>query len=765
MPRPAHALSALLSLVSVPACGRGGEEPGITKAPDPASSSATAGASSGDTRPAPVHDLIAQIATCEVRHRGLSLDLGTLAAAAKRVPAHREAHDIEDVEREGATFARMNTKRASFEFWVDEPAADVFVSLRLRPLAARSLAVLIDDKRLGSLKLVQRETRIVTLPSMTTELSAGRHLLDLRFVSGSRAAGEAHAEIDWIRIGVPDEIATTYAAPTLRDIVTQVVLDGRPKRALALHAPSTIRCPLRVAHGAELRLSLGFWGAGSGAAEVRILRDGSAPAVLFERKVTGGTGASWAPIVIDLEKFGARVISLELRAVEATRGGRVAFAEPVVTRHQEREPRVPPARTVVIVVGASLDRRRIPPWGPIAGQSAVGELAREAAAYSFYRVPTSVPAGVVASLLTGLAPRSHALEDQAARLPEALRTLNELVKEASGRAAMFSGAPTTFAAFGFGGGWDRYEMFSPVSDAPSGEPLARAAQWLEQELGTDTAPRLVVIHTRGAHPPWDVNRDEVLGLRPPDYAGAIDARRGGITLGGLRQRKNRAQRRILDADWVRLRALEEAALVKQSAGLGQVIAALRKKDAYDDALVIFTGDVGPGDPPDLPYDPAGPLTEDRLLVPLLVKFPRGGHAGKDVPVPVTATDIAFTLLEALRLKVPEQVSGTDLYTAASGFEPIGVRPLVATLGNRYAMRLGSWLLFGELGRQPALCELSVDPACIANAAPERPITSRAAWQWTYEAEAEARERRVAEREPASIEPDTGAALTVWGDVQ
>jgi hypothetical protein len=764
MPRTAQALIAMSCFVAASACGRGGDDPG-TGAPDPAGSSSAPGAAGGETRPAPVHDLIAQVATCEVRHRGLSLDLGTAAAAARRVPAHRDARDIEDVEREGATFARMSSKRTTFEFWVDEPAEDVFVSLRLRPVAARSVSVLIDDKRLGGLKLVPKETRIVTLPSMTTELSAGRHLLELRFVSGSRAAGEPHAEVDWVRIGVPDEIATTYAAPTLRDIVTQVVLDGRPKRALALHAPSTIRCPLRVPPDAELRLSLGFWGAGSGAAEVRILRDGSAPAVLFERKVTGGTGASWTPIAIDLEKFAARVISLELRAVETTRGGRVAFAEPIITRRLEREARVPSARTVVIVVGASMDRRQIPPWGPVAGQSAVGELAREAAAYSFYRVPTSVPAAVVASLLTGLPPRSHALEDQAARLPDAPRTLNEMVKEASGRTAMFTGAPTTFAAFGFGGGWDRYEMFSPVSDAPSSEPLARAAQWLEQELGTDPAPRLVLIHTRGAHPPWDVSRDEVALLRPPDYAGAIDARRGGITLGGLRQRKNRAQRRILDDDWVRLRALEEAALVKQSAGIGQVIAALRRKNAYDDALLIFTGDVGPGDPPELPYDPAGPLSEDRLLVPLLVKFPAGGHAGKDVPVPVTSADIAFTVLEALRLKVPEQMSGTDLFTAASGFEPIGVRPMVATLGNRYAMRLGSWLLLGELGRHPALCELSVDPACIADAAPERPITARAAWQWTYEAEAAARERRVGDREPASIEPDTGAALTVWGDVQ
>jgi hypothetical protein len=155
-----------------------------------------------------------------------------------------------------------------------------------------------------------------------------------------------------------------------------------------------------------------------------------------------------------------------------------------------------------------------------------------------------------------------------------------------------------------------------------------------------------------------------------------------------------------------------------------------------------------------------------LLVPLLVKFPGGQFAGKEVASAVTTADITFTLLEALRLRPPEGIGGLDLFSAAAGNEPPGGRPLVATLGSRYATRLGSWLLFGESGRQPTLCDLSVDPACVTDAYGTRPIAARTAWQWTYEAETTAQSpaMRRFQREPASIDAETGAALTVWGDV-
>jgi hypothetical protein len=712
-------------------------------------------------------DLIALLPSCEVHHRGLSLDVGTPTVDYLRGFSAGPFEDVVNVDREGASFGRVRTRSVAYEFWLEEPQEGLLVSVRIHAGTSRTLSAQIDDKRLGTVRVPPGETRIVSLPAMAGVLPAGRHRLILRFSGKLRAPEEAYAELDWVRLAVADSLPATYAAPTLHDIVTDdVVLGNRPRRSIVLRAPSFLRCPLRVAPNTELRLSLGFWGAGRGQAQVRVLADGEPTVALAERNVNGGPGASWLPLSVDLTPFANRLIALELRVLETTRGGRIAFGDPALAHKAIAARARPSTRTTVLVIGAGLDRRQIPPWGAIGALSALGELARSGAAFGACRAPSSVPGAAVASMLTGLSPDAHGLTDPAARLAEPVRLLSELVKEASGRTAMFTGVPTTFPAFGFNSGWDQYEAVSPVKDLPANEPFTLGARWLDAELGKeDPTPRLLVVHARGAHPPWDVTREEVGKLKPDDYGGPIDARRGAITLANVRARKQRAQRRLSEDDWTRLRELSHAALVKQNQGMVKLIASLRKAGAWDDALFIFVGDVAAGDAPEIPYEPAGPLTEDRLLVPLLVKFPGGQFAGKEVPTAVTSADLARTILHILQLKVPPQVTGADLFDLAGGREPLLGRAMVATLGNSYSTRAGMWLLTGEIGKTPRLCQLEVDPACVSDVFDKRVIAGRALWQWTFDAGAmQAPGARKFAREPASIDADTAAALTVWGDL-
>jgi arylsulfatase A-like enzyme len=750
---------ALPLLLALAGCRCNDEE-----AASPEADSAAAAAESGEAgtpRDPPIHDLLDSLPGCEVRHRGISIDLGTRADKPRRGFRVGPFDDTLDVMRGGATFSRLLARKNSYEFSLDQPIEGLFVSARVHAGAAKRMNIAIDDRRVGSVKLAPGETRIVSVPPLAAELPAGRHSVTLSF-SGRAPEDVGFAEVDWIRLAVEDDIAATYAAPTREDIVSDVVLDGRPRRSLVLRAPSTVRCPLRISTGAKLRFSLGFWGSGRGNAEVRLVADGAAPITLSERKIAGGSGATWVPIELDLGEHAGRVVGLELSAIEASRGGRVVFGDPVIAQSVEPA-RIPETRTVVLVIAAGLARRHVPPWGPTGGWTAVGELARQGAAFSGYRVPSTVESAVVASIASGLPPRAHALEDPAARLPGSVRTLSEMFKEAGGRTAMFTGAPTTFAAFGFDSGWDRYERYSPVKDLPASEPLQAAAKWLEQAIEDPAAPkRLLVVHTRGAHPPWDVAKEDVAKLPPEEYSGPIDARRGAITLGNVRARRQRAQRKLDDQDWVRLRALEGAALARQNDGFLRIMSVLEKKGAWDDALFIVVGDVAPGEPPEIPFDPAGPLAEDRLAVPLLVKFPKGRFASKEIAAGATAVDVTRTVLEALRIAIPEHVRGVDLFELAAGIEPLAGRPIVAVMGDSYATRLGALLLQGQLGRTPKLCQLDVDPACLSDVFGKMPIAGTALWQWTYDFEATARERRRAEREPASIDAETAAGLTVWG---
>jgi hypothetical protein len=128
-------------------------------------------------------------------------------------------------------------------------------------------------------------------------------------------------------------------------------------------------------------------------------------------------------------------------------------------------------------------------------------------------------------------------------------------------------------------------------------------------------------------------------------------------------------------------------------------------------------------------------------------------------------DITRTVLDALGLEPPDGVQGLNLQRVAGGWNSVAIKPLIATLGPRYTARLGNWLMFGEVGKQPILCELDVDPACAVNRFADRPWTARISWQWTRtELARVAQLGAQIEREPANIDADTAAALTVWGDI-
>lgn len=721
----------------------------------------------GPTSPGPEQiDLLKELGSCEIEHHGRLLDFGG-AELPQRAFAAALAQTPASIDRGGDSYERLLARETLLDFWLDEASNNLSVTLRLHPVSAKWISVSVDDKKLGQQKLVPNETRTLSFQPSGTPVSRGRHRLALRFGGAPRGSKEPLADLDWVRIGPPLETGLNYAAPTLRDVVSDVVLDGVPKRAIVLRTPSVVRCFIRPASDAKLRIGLGFWGAGRGTAEIALVSDEKPPRVLSTRKLSGGDGASFTPVALDLAAAGSELVGLELRATEGTRGGRVVFGDPTISRAKPEVPHVPAAQTVVLVVLASVDRGRIPPWGPAASMSALSDLAKHAAAFSAHRSPSGVPAASLASLLSGVAPAVHGIQAPGDRLRQRVVTLAETVKEAGGRTAFFNGVPTSFAPFGFAAGFDAYETFSPVLDLPASEPLARAQSFLERELsGGGSVPHLVVVALRGGHPPWDLTREETALLKPQEYAGILDPRRAGIVLGALREKQRKAARRIGDDDWIRLRALHDAALGKQDAALAKLIAMLKDKGAWNDTLLIVTSDVGLGNAPDIPFDPMAPLTEDRLLLPLLMRFPGDALAGREVTLPSSVPDVAYTVLKALGLDVSRH-HGNDLFARGSGSASLAGDTDLATSAQDYSARLGNWLLRGSAGKVPRLCAQDIDPACATDGLDQKPLAARALWLSAFGVAArQAREAaQLGPRERAELDPETIAALTVWGDLR
>ena len=713
-------------------------------------------------------EIIPNLSWCEVDHQGLLIDLGSPAAAAYSGFGSERSEDYQDIERDGQSFVRAFGRHLKYDFWLDEPRAGTSVSVRVHGGDAKWLGLTIDDKRVGSIRPSSDETKVYSLPPLAAELTRGHHQLKMSFSGAPRGAKAMQGEIDWLRIGERGDDTAGYAAPTLSNIVGDVVLNGAPKRALVLSPPSTLRCWLRPAADARLKVALGFWGVGKGTAEVRVVADGEEPVVLQTRRVAGGDSASWTPLAVDLAPFAGKVIGVEFRALDGSRGGRVAFGDPSIARRSAAPISIPRAKVAILILAAGIDRRRVPPFGPTGKLPSLGELGRAATAFSGYRAPSVVVQSVAASLLTGLSPRTHRVEDGSSRVADSVRLLSEMVKEASGRTAFFTGVPNTFEAFGFGAGWDTFDALSPVLDVPATEPLSRALKWLETELDDGhPGPRLLVVHARGSHPPWDLTREETQALKPDEYAGILDPRRGGIMLAALRARRTRVAHHLQEEDWVRLHALQDAALAKQDLVIGQLVALLKKKGAWERTMIVFAGDVSAGEPPDSPFDPQGALAENRLAVPLVVKFPGGDLDGRDEQLPASAPDVSATILTALGIPVPDSVEGIDLYAAAHGMVPVVANALVASAPGRYSTRLGSWLLRGELGKKPTLCAIDLDPACVNDVFDERPYAARALWLSTFRAESAALHAngRPKEKRTAVLDPDTVAALTVWGDIR
>ncbi len=710
-------------------------------------------------------DLLQELSSCEIEHRGRLLDFGGAQQPARGF-AQATAQPPPSIDRGGDSFERIFSRNTQLDFWLDEATSDVSITVRLHALTAKWLYVSVDDKRVGQHKLALNETRSLSFNAPAGQLTKGRHRLSLRLSGAPRGSKEPLVDLDWIRIGPPLEANANYAAPTLQDVVSDVVLDGVPKRAIVLRAPSVVRCFMRPASDAQLRAGLGFWGAGRGTAEIALVSDEKPPRVLSTRKISGGEGGSFVPVSLDLAPAAGELVGLELRALEGSRGGRVVFGDPIISRARAEVKHSPAARTVVLVVLSSVDRGRLPPWGPVAGLSVLGDLAKHAVVFSAHRAPSTVASASFASLVSGLPPAVHGIERPGDKLRDKVLTIAETVKQAGGRTALFTGVPTSFKPYGFAAGFDAFEALSPVADLPATEPLARAQSFLEQEISSGgTAQQLVVVQLRGGHPPWDLTREETAVLKPLEYGGILDPRRGGIVLGALRERQRKSARKIGDDDWIRLRALHDAALAKQDAALGKLIAMLKSKGAWQDTLLIVTSDVGLGAGPEIPFDPAPPLTEDRLLLPLIVRFPGSALAGKEISLQTSALDVSASILRALGLESPTR--GADLFARASGVASLEGDLDVATTGTDYSARLGSWLLRGTVGKTPRLCAADIDPSCINDALDLRPGAARAVWLSAFDlASRNARAAaRLGERKRVELDPETLAALTVWGDVR
>jgi hypothetical protein len=218
---------------------------------------------------------------------------------------------------------------------------------------------------------------------------------------------------------------------------------------------------------------------------------------------------------------------------------------------------------------------------------------------------------------------------------------------------------------------------------------------------------------------------------PPDsYLGVIEPRRAAEALAKVRAHPARFK----DDDRVRAWALYDRAIDAHDEALGRLMMAIHNAGRDGDTAVVVTSDVAGNEALPVPFVDTEVLEEPLLATPLVIRWPGAGVlADHRVQAPTGPIDLARTMLDALGLAPPAAFLGDDLLELAQGTAVPEERPLVATRGTRFSVRWGAYVLIGAHERETRVCDLSLDPACIADIRATSPLALEAIQRFAVDA--------------------------------
>lgn len=280
---------------------------------------------------------------------------------------------------------------------------------------------------------------------------------------------------------------------------------------------------------------------------------------------------------------------------------------------------------------------------------ALRAFARESVTFSdaFVPVPFTLPSHM--SLLTGLRPAVHGVLGAKDVLPRSVRTLAEVLKKGGYHTIGLHTNEWLSAGFGFSRGFDRYEQLphgltyaGRVVDAALG-----AVDWTSRER----APVFLFLHFMDAHSDFPQQGTRLPYYSPPELRRDLDV--GDERTAFCDERGQCAteyllaldrEKRSLDPGRIEmLHRLYERGAQYLDGQVGRLLDALRSRGVLSRALVVVTSDHGEE------FREHGQFLHSQvydecIAVPLLVRFPDGGGAGRKVRGLVENVDVMPTIL-------------------------------------------------------------------------------------------------------------------------
>lgn len=305
---------------------------------------------------------------------------------------------------------------------------------------------------------------------------------------------------------------------------------------------------------------------------------------------------------------------------------------------------------------------------------------------AYTAAPWTLP--TVVSLMTSTWPCEHGVLVDLQRVSPKLTPLAERLKSAGYATANFHANPYAGAISGLHRGFDLTQMSAPTR-------AAEVAPWLES-IGD--RPYFLYVHNVEPHDPYHVPPKyvELFGVvsreRIADFKERSEIYRtltrvdsdAGRPLG---QTDNTAaqQQALRNLDAIRPHAdiLYDASVRWADDYVGGIIDLLKQRGEWDDTLFILLADHGEemGEHGGWQHDQS--VYEELARIPLIVKLPRGRHAGTRVADGATVVDVLPTIAAALEWPgLARDARGNSLLPPRAGQPPFATPRVVTMRHNR-----------------------------------------------------------------------------------
>jgi arylsulfatase A-like enzyme len=289
---------------------------------------------------------------------------------------------------------------------------------------------------------------------------------------------------------------------------------------------------------------------------------------------------------------------------------------------------------------------------------AIDAFAKDASLFERAFAQSSWTKPSVASLLTGLLPRSHTANRREDALPGEALTLAERLGALGYRTAGFVTNTNVAAEFGFAQGFETYELLLDADERlgyARAEVLVDRALALLEERGEE--PFFLYLHFTDPHDPYTFTPGGKESVGSTDFMEALEA--------GEIPSDARTREKLLELYDEKIRYLDRE--------LGRLFDDLRKMELYRDSLIVLVSDHGEEFEEHGWWRHGKTLYQEQLHIPFLVKWPEGAAAGRRLQNAVQQVDLVPTVLDFLGEPLPRDLPGRSLYRlveSAGTFDPV-----------------------------------------------------------------------------------------------